>query len=98
MANLAGIAQGLKGRRGRVGLSRFNIISYLLLIVGVGLGFGVSAGWHNKPWLIAAGWTLGWVAAMSPQVAQQWERAVVLRLGKYTGLRGPGLFWIIPGI
>ena len=35
---------------------------------------------------------------LSPQIAQQWERAVVLRLGNYTGLRGPGLFWIIPGI
>ena len=30
------------------------------------------------------------------KVAQQWEKAVVLRLGKYQGLRGPGLFWIIP--
>lgn len=30
------------------------------------------------------------------QVAQQWEKAVVLRLGKFHGLRGPGLFWIIP--
>ncbi len=30
------------------------------------------------------------------QVASQWEKAVVLRLGKFRGLRGPGLFWIIP--
>ena len=30
------------------------------------------------------------------EIAQEWERAVVLRLGNYTGLRGPGLFWIIP--
>jgi len=30
------------------------------------------------------------------QVANQWEKAVVLRLGKMHGLRGPGLFWIIP--
>jgi len=30
------------------------------------------------------------------KVAQQWEKAVVLRLGKFRGLRGPGLFWIIP--
>jgi regulator of protease activity HflC (stomatin/prohibitin superfamily) len=29
-------------------------------------------------------------------VAQQWERGVVLRLGRYTGLRGPGIFWVIP--
>src|SRR5579883_429390 len=98
MASLSRIAEGLKGSRGRVGLTRLNIISYLLLIAGVGLGFGVAAGWHNNRWAIAAGWTQGWVAAMSPQVVQQWERAVVLRLGKYTGLRGPGLFWILPGI
>jgi regulator of protease activity HflC (stomatin/prohibitin superfamily) len=30
------------------------------------------------------------------KVAQQWEKAVVLRLGKFRGLRGPGPFWIIP--
>jgi regulator of protease activity HflC (stomatin/prohibitin superfamily) len=30
------------------------------------------------------------------KVARQWEKAVVLRLGKFQGLRGPGLFWIIP--
>ena len=47
---------------------------------------------------IVVGVVLGIILAQSPQVAQQWERAVVLRLGKYTGLRGPGLFWIIPFI
>jgi hypothetical protein len=30
------------------------------------------------------------------KVASQWEKAVLLRLGKFHGLRGPGLFWIIP--
>ncbi len=30
------------------------------------------------------------------KVAQQWEKAVVLRLGKFRGLRGPGMFWMIP--
>ncbi len=39
---------------------------------------------------------LGVVAMQSPKVASQWERAVVLRLGKFVGLRGPGLFWIVP--
>ena len=32
------------------------------------------------------------------KVAQQWEKAVVLRLGKFKGLSGPGVFWIIPVI
>ena len=30
------------------------------------------------------------------QIADQWEKAVVLRLGKYNGLKGPGMFLIIP--
>jgi regulator of protease activity HflC (stomatin/prohibitin superfamily) len=34
--------------------------------------------------------------SMSPKIAKQWERGVVLRLGRYVGLRGPGLFWIVP--
>jgi regulator of protease activity HflC (stomatin/prohibitin superfamily) len=30
------------------------------------------------------------------KIADQWEKAVVLRLGKFQGLKGPGLFWVIP--
>ncbi len=30
------------------------------------------------------------------KVADQWEKAVVLRFGRFTGLRGPGIFWIVP--
>lgn len=36
--------------------------------------------------------------ASSIRIADQWERAVVLRMGKFKGLRGPGLFMIIPVI
>jgi regulator of protease activity HflC (stomatin/prohibitin superfamily) len=39
---------------------------------------------------------VGLVAALAPRVARQWERAVVLRLGRFVGLRGPGVFWVIP--
>lgn len=34
--------------------------------------------------------------ASSINIANQWEKAVVLRMGKYQGLKGPGLFLIIP--
>lgn len=34
--------------------------------------------------------------ATSINIADQWEKAVVLRMGKYNGLKGPGLFFIIP--
>jgi hypothetical protein len=30
------------------------------------------------------------------KIAKQWEKAVILRLGKFRGLSGPGLFWIVP--
>ena len=34
--------------------------------------------------------------AMAIKIANQWERAVVLFLGKFVGIRGPGLFFVIP--
>ncbi len=54
---------------------------------------------------LADAWVIVYAAGMlilavillvSIKIARQWEKAVVLRLGKYRGLRGPGLFWIIP--
>jgi regulator of protease activity HflC (stomatin/prohibitin superfamily) len=42
-------------------------------------------------------WTLiGIYVLFAVKVAQQWEKAVVLRLGRFKGLKGPGMFWIIP--
>ncbi|MEO0330817.1 MAG: slipin family protein [Bacteroidota bacterium] len=34
--------------------------------------------------------------ALSIHIADQWEKAVVLRMGKYRGLKGPGIFFIVP--
>ncbi|MCI0550185.1 MAG: slipin family protein [Anaerolineae bacterium] len=39
---------------------------------------------------------IGTYMLFAVRVAAQWEKAIVLRLGKFHGLRGPGLFWIIP--
>jgi regulator of protease activity HflC (stomatin/prohibitin superfamily) len=41
---------------------------------------------------------IGVYLLFSIQVANQWEKAAVLRLGRYQGLRGPGLFLIVPVI
>lgn len=38
------------------------------------------------------------LATMAVHIAQQWERVVVLRLGKFNRVSGPGLFWTIPFI
>ncbi len=46
--------------------------------------------------IIVAGTVLAVFIAASIRTADQWEKAVVLRLGKYKELKGPGLFFIIP--
>ncbi len=74
---------------------RMNVISALLLFAPMGLGLLASLLMAN-PVGVIAGALFGAVAALSPRVAKHWERAVVLRLGRYVGLRGPGLFWVIP--
>jgi regulator of protease activity HflC (stomatin/prohibitin superfamily) len=40
--------------------------------------------------------SIGIYMLFAVKVANQWEKAVVLRFGKFLGLYGPGLFWIIP--
>lgn len=46
----------------------------------------------------AAGLLIALVASSSTQVADQWERAVLLRLGRFRSIEGPGLFLLIPVI
>src|SRR5690242_18229879 len=76
---------------------RANVVSVFILLVALVVGLVMTATAQNPGWLLI--WALlGVVLAQSPKIAKQWERAVVLRLGRYTGLRGPGLFWITPFI
>ncbi len=74
---------------------RFNFISTLILALGAGLGV-LGTAITTSPVLLGAGVLLGLLFAQAPRVAQQWERGVVLRLGRYIGLRGPGIFWVVP--
>jgi regulator of protease activity HflC (stomatin/prohibitin superfamily) len=75
--------------------SRANVVSVFILVVAFLTGILLTAATQNPGWLVI--FALGGVfLSQSPKIAKQWERAVVLRLGKYTGLQGPGLFWIFP--
>ncbi|MBS1825777.1 MAG: slipin family protein [Acidobacteria bacterium] len=49
---------------------------------------------HRAP--AAVGIVAGLYCLFSIKVADQWEKVAVLRLGRYSGLRGPGIFLIIP--
>jgi regulator of protease activity HflC (stomatin/prohibitin superfamily) len=50
---------------------------------------------------LIATWALVWLFVgtyflFALKVASQWEKVIVLRLGKFHGLKGPGLFWVTP--
>lgn len=45
---------------------------------------------------VVGGNLIGLALLFSLKVADQWEKAVVLRFGRFIGLRGPGVFWIVP--
>ena len=49
-------------------------------------------------WIVAGAFVVALVVAYSIRVANQWDKAVVLRLGRFHALNGPGLFFIIPVI
>lgn len=74
---------------------RGNVVAALMLLTPTAAGVAFTALTLN-PFPAIAGLLLGTLFALAPKVAKQWERAVVLRLGRYAGLRGPGLFWIVP--
>jgi hypothetical protein len=74
---------------------RLNIIAALVFLAPAAIGLVATLLTANPLGLIV-GVVLGMLLGLSPKIARQWERAVVLRLGRYVGLRGPGLFWILP--
>jgi regulator of protease activity HflC (stomatin/prohibitin superfamily) len=54
----------------------------------------VAEGWIGAYVVVLT--LIGTIFMFSLKVASQWEKAIVLRLGKFIGLQGPGLFWIVP--
>jgi len=48
------------------------------------------------PWLTAPAVIVALIIMTSLRTALQWDRSVVLRLGRFQELKGPGIFWIVP--
>jgi regulator of protease activity HflC (stomatin/prohibitin superfamily) len=71
-----------------------------IILLGLGLAFAYpswSAGGYVTGGVIAIiGFIVASIIANSVKIANQWERVVVLRLGRFHMLAGPGLFFIIP--
>jgi regulator of protease activity HflC (stomatin/prohibitin superfamily) len=74
-------------------LNPFSILLFVVLAITISLlWFFQVIGWE----IAVPAFVVAWLIASAFKIADQWEKAVVLRLGRFIGLRGPGLFWIIP--
>ncbi len=73
------------------GLLFFVLLGTGAVILGLGTGLGILRLPVGGLLVLA-----GVLAPLSLLMIDQWERAVILRLGRFQGAKGPGLFWIIP--
>jgi regulator of protease activity HflC (stomatin/prohibitin superfamily) len=74
---------------------RINFVSIIvfLLISVPGIIYSVLAKW---PLIGIIAVIVAWLFSLSPKIAKQWEKGIILRFGKFERLIGPGLYWIFP--
>jgi regulator of protease activity HflC (stomatin/prohibitin superfamily) len=93
------IAMLKSGAGSELRLQDVNPPALVLAALIAGLGVLLLA-WPEPPliWPAVALFVVAGLTPMALKMANQWERAIVLRLGRFQGVRGPGLFLIIPVI
>jgi regulator of protease activity HflC (stomatin/prohibitin superfamily) len=75
--------------------------TYLFNVVAAGLALGAAAlaqyllDQHHL-WIMAAGVVVALVLLLSLRISLHWDRAVLLRMGRFHSLEGPGVFWLMP--
>ena len=76
------------------------LLFFVIICLGLGLSYAVNREGIGVIGTVMVIFTflLAYLISDSIKVANQWEKAIVLRLGKFQALRGPGLFFIIPVI
>src|SRR5579863_6384391 len=88
------IRSGSSGRSVAPQISSIGVaVFFVCLAIGVG-----PAVYYNNPAPMAVAAVIGVYFLFAIKVAEQWQKAAVLRLGRYIGLRGPGIFMIVPVI
>jgi regulator of protease activity HflC (stomatin/prohibitin superfamily) len=79
--------------------SLFSVIIFII-ILGIGFTWAHSVYDVSNPAastiIVAIAFIVAMLVSSAIKIANPWERAVVLRLGRFQSLRGPGLFFIIP--
>ncbi|MDE2464875.1 MAG: slipin family protein [Alphaproteobacteria bacterium] len=79
-----------------------NAIPALIFVVIISLGLALAYAPYTASdyvavlGVITASIILAIIASSATKIANQWERTVVLRMGRFLSMRGPGLFFIIP--
>ena len=76
------------------------LIFFVILGIGIAISYTLFKASANVEgiWVLAGTLFIAIVASSAIKVADQWNKAVVLRLGRFYSLKGPGLFFIIPVI
>jgi regulator of protease activity HflC (stomatin/prohibitin superfamily) len=99
MANGQNVDVGRQLRMVQSSMPSFVQIALFLILAALSIGLAVLAGRTNPGLGIFIGivaMVASALAAAAVKVANQWERGIVLRLGEFQSIRGPGLFFIAP--
>jgi regulator of protease activity HflC (stomatin/prohibitin superfamily) len=74
-------------------------VFFVLIIVSSVVAVAMAATGIHWGWIVAELLVLNLIGVyilIAFKVADQWDKAIVLRLGRFVGLKGPGAFWIVP--
>ena len=74
---------------------RLSNVGIALFVVSAAIGYAIAAT-AGKQWPLPVSLLIGLYLLFSLRIADQWEKVAILRFGRYIGLRGPGLFQMIP--
>jgi len=79
----------------KIRMQELNGVAVLVFVICVLAGIAGSLA-IQQPWPAISGALVGLYFLFAIKVVRQWEKVAVLRLGRYVGLRGPGLCHIVP--
>src|ERR1700733_14372256 len=71
--------------------SAVTVIAVLVLLTGAAIAYFL-----DQPFVGGVVIAIGGILSLTLRTAAEWERAVVLRLGRFAGVRGPGRYFLIP--
>jgi regulator of protease activity HflC (stomatin/prohibitin superfamily) len=95
--SMPGFTKNLPGQRARGGNPTAGLIAVVLFVLaGLAVEEGARQGSYAYFWVAAVLALIGVLVPSSLKMANHWERAVVLRLGRLQSISGPGLFVIVP--